>query len=129
GRDRGIVDQRMQFAMVEPLLDLLDRGQRLVGVGEVDLDVILRPHFPRAVLRERMARACDHAPAGGREAFDREMADAAARPRQEQSAARLVIVQGWHWASFAAPVLAPGPEDPCPGCGAARSALFCAERC
>src|SRR5205814_3571397 len=31
------------------------------------------------------------------EAFDREMADAAARPRQEQSAARLVIVRGWHW--------------------------------
>jgi hypothetical protein len=25
GRDRGVVDQRVQFAIVEPLLDLVDR--------------------------------------------------------------------------------------------------------
>jgi hypothetical protein len=41
GRDGGVVDQRMQLA-VEPPLDLVDRRVGVLGVREVDLDVILR---------------------------------------------------------------------------------------
>ena len=52
GRDRGVVDERVQFAVVEPLLDLVDRGERVGGIGEIDLDMILRSHLPRAVFRE-----------------------------------------------------------------------------
>ena len=33
GRDRGIVDQGMQFAVLEPLLDLGDRGERAGRIG------------------------------------------------------------------------------------------------
>src|SRR5262245_34509529 len=58
--------------------------------------MILRPHLPRAVLGERMARAGDDAPAGGGKALHRRMADAAARPGEEQRAARLVRVRARH---------------------------------
>ena len=53
GRDRGVVDQRVQLVAVEPALDLLDRFQRVGLVGEIDLDVVLGAGVPRAVLRER----------------------------------------------------------------------------
>ena len=35
--------------------DLVDRAQRIGGIGEVDLDVILRPRVPRALLGKRHA--------------------------------------------------------------------------
>ena len=92
GRDCGVVDQRMQLAIVQALLDLVDCRKRAIRIGEIDLDVVLRAHLPRAVLRKCMTRAGDDAPAGGREALDGEMADAAARPGQEQRTARLVVV-------------------------------------
>jgi hypothetical protein len=72
-------------------LDLGDRARGVGVVGEVDLDVILRSHLPRAVLRKRMARAGDDAPAGGREADHGGMADAAAGAGQQQRAARLLL--------------------------------------
>jgi hypothetical protein len=78
--------------MVEPLLDLSDRRNRVAGIREVDLDVILGPGFPRTILRERMARAGDHAPAGGGEALHGRVPDPAARTSQEQRPARLIIV-------------------------------------
>ena len=90
GRDRGVVDQRMQLAVVEPVLDLGDRRIGARGVGEIDLDVILRAHLPRAVFRKAVARAGDHAPAGGGEALHRRVADAAACAGEQQGAARLV---------------------------------------
>src|SRR5262249_20184682 len=65
-------------------------------IGEIDLDVILRSHLPRAILRERMARAGDDAPARGREALYRRVADAAACSGEEQRAARLVGLRARH---------------------------------
>ena len=55
GRDRGVVDQRMQLAAVEPRADFLDRARGVGVVGEVDLDVVLGPGVPRAFFRERDA--------------------------------------------------------------------------
>src|ERR1039458_2001692 len=90
GRDRRIVHQRVQLVALDPPPDLLD-GRKGVGfVRQIDLDVILGSGLPRAVLRERMARAGDHAPAGGREALDGGVADAAACSGEQQGAARLV---------------------------------------
>ena len=46
GRDRGVVDQRVQFAVDQPLLDLRDGALGVVGIGEIDLDVVLRAQPP-----------------------------------------------------------------------------------
>ncbi len=89
-RDRGVVDQRVQLAVGQPPLDFVDGVLGVVGIGEIDLDVILRAHLPRAILRKRMARAGDDAPAGGGEALHRGVADAAAGSGEQQRAARLV---------------------------------------
>src|SRR5882757_2993962 len=86
----------MQFAVVEPLLDLGDRRERAGGIGKVDLDVILRPHLPGAILGEWVARAGDDAPTGGRKSLHRGMTDAAARSRQQESASRLVRLRRHH---------------------------------
>src|SRR5205814_776160 len=91
------VDQRVQLA-VEPPLDLGDRRVGVVGVGEVDLDVILRAGLPRTVFRERMPRRREDAPPGSREALDGRMSDAAARAGQKQCPPRLVA--GWHLLVF-----------------------------
>ena len=47
GRDPGIVDQRVQ-PPAQPAADLLDRRDRVLGIGQVDLDVILRAAAPGA---------------------------------------------------------------------------------
>ena len=93
GRDRGVVDQRMQFA-VEPPLGFGDRGLGIFRIGKVDLDVVLRSRLPRTVFRKRMARAGDDAPAGGGKALHGGVADAAAGAGQKERAARLVAC--WH---------------------------------
>src|SRR5581483_5568928 len=90
GRDRGIVNQRVQLAGLESALDLGNRRERAVAVAEVDLDVILRSRFPRAVFWERMPRAGDHVPTGGGKTLHRGVADAAAGAGEEQGTARLV---------------------------------------
>src|SRR6202023_23737 len=72
------------------LLDVGDGGEGRVFVGEIDLDVVLGAHRPRAVFREGVARAGDDAPSGGGEALDGGMADAAARSGEQQGAAGLV---------------------------------------
>src|SRR5258708_27339444 len=56
GRYRRIVDQRVQFAVVEAIFDFGDRRVSAAGIRQVDLDVILRPHLPWAVFRKSMAR-------------------------------------------------------------------------
>src|SRR5450631_2863742 len=71
-------------------LDLVDRRERVLGIGEVDLDVVLGTRLPRAILREWMARTGDDAPAGRGETLHRRVADAAARPGEEQRAARQI---------------------------------------
>src|ERR1700694_1388744 len=86
----------MQLAVLEPLLDDGDCRQRVLRIGEVDLDVVFGARLPWAIFGERMARAGDYAPAGGREALDRGMADAAAGPGQQQGAAWVVVVGRRH---------------------------------
>ena len=83
----------MQLA-VQAVLDLVDCARGVVGIGEVDLDVILGSRFPRAVFRERMARAGDHAPTGGGKPLDGRMPDPTAGSGQQQGAARLVCEVG-----------------------------------
>jgi hypothetical protein len=90
GRDSGIVVQRMQLVTIEPALDLGDRLGGIAFVSEVDLDVILRSGLPRAILRERMTRAGDHAPPGGRESLDGGVAYASACSGQKQRSSRLI---------------------------------------
>src|SRR2546430_10958730 len=51
GRDRGIVDQRMQCAALQPLADVRDRAGGIGMVGEVDLDVVLGPGVDRKSTR------------------------------------------------------------------------------
>jgi hypothetical protein len=63
GEIAALLTSAMQFAVIEPLLDLGDGCERAAGIGQVDLDVILRPHFPRAVLRKRMASKMTRQPA------------------------------------------------------------------
>jgi hypothetical protein len=95
-RDCRIVDQRMQFA-VQPLLDLGNRQVGVGDIGEIDLNVILGSGFPRAVFREGVARAGDHAPSGGGETLDGGVADAAAGSGEKKRAARTVAQ--WHFNS------------------------------
>src|SRR5207302_8259236 len=96
GRDRRVVDEGMELTALEPVLDLGDRRKRVVRIGEIDLDMIFRPRFPRAFLRERMPRAGDHPPAGAGKPLDRRMTDAAAGAGQQQGAARMVGWRGRH---------------------------------
>src|SRR5581483_974659 len=96
GRDRRVVDQRVQLVALDAPPDLLDRGYRVLLVGEIDLDVVLRSRLPGTVFRERMARAGDHAPARGRKPLDGGVADAAAGSGQEQGTARLVGLAARH---------------------------------
>jgi len=86
----------VQLLVVEPPFDFCNRLVRVVFVGKIDLDVVLGPRFPRAVFRERMTRARNDAPAGGRKPFDRRVADAAACSGQKQRAAWLVRLRGRH---------------------------------
>ena len=76
----------------QPALGLGDRRVGVLGIGQIDLDVILRSRLPRAVFRERMPRAGDDAPAGGGKSLHRGVADAAAGSGEQQRAARLVGV-------------------------------------
>ena len=92
GRDRRIVDERMQLAMIEALLDFTDGFDRVSRISEIDLDVILRTRLPWAVLRKRVTRTGDHAPARGRETLDCGVPDPAACSGQEQSSPRLIVV-------------------------------------
>src|SRR2546430_14338754 len=79
----------MQSPVLEPLLDLRDRAKGSVRIGKIDLNVILGPHLPRAVLRKWVAGAGDDAPTGRRKSFYRGVADPAARSGEQKGAARL----------------------------------------
>ena len=50
----------------------------VVGVQQIELNVVFRPGWPRALVGKRMSGAGDHPPTGGGEALDGGMADAAA---------------------------------------------------
>ena len=55
----------MQLAALQPIANVRNRPRGVGVVGKVvDLDVILRPCAPSALLRERMPRTGDDAPAG-----------------------------------------------------------------
>jgi hypothetical protein len=53
-RDAGIVDQRLQSAAGQAVADFVDGPLGIGGIGQIDLDMILRSHFPRAVLGKGM---------------------------------------------------------------------------
>src|SRR5262249_28591820 len=80
----------MQFTALEPPPDLGNRAQRVVGIAEVDLDVILGPRVPRALFRKRMPRAGDDAPAGRGKADHGRVPDAAARTGEQQRPPRQI---------------------------------------
>src|SRR5690606_10443100 len=96
GRDRGIVDKRMKKTVCETAFDLGNGLLGVLGIGEIDLNGSLRPHFPWTVFRKGMARACDDAPAGGGKAFYRGVADAAAGSCQQKGAAGMIVVRLRH---------------------------------
>src|SRR5262245_32275274 len=56
-RDRSVVDQRVQPAALrlQPFLHHGDGSHRVVWIGEVDLDVVLWPSLPRAILGKALA--------------------------------------------------------------------------
>src|SRR5262245_10340566 len=64
GRDRGIVDERVEARALrlQALLDLGDRIPDRLRVTKIGLDVIFRTRIPGAVLRKGMARYRDRAP-------------------------------------------------------------------
>jgi hypothetical protein len=89
GRDRRVVDQRVQFAM-QPALGLGDRLFGVFRIGEIDLDVILRARLPRTILWKGMPRTGDDAPAGGGKTLHCGVANAATCSSEEERAARVV---------------------------------------
>jgi hypothetical protein len=58
-RNAGIVDQCVQPSTLrcQARLHFGDGAQGVASIGQIDLDVILRPHLPGAVLGEGVARA------------------------------------------------------------------------
>src|SRR5262249_15236030 len=86
-RDGGIVDERVQLAVGKPALDLGNGDGGVVRICEIDLDVVLGPGLPRALLREGVARAGDDPPACAGESLDGRVADAAACTGQQQGSA------------------------------------------
>src|SRR5947207_9711632 len=89
-RNRGVVDQRMQFTVFQPLPYFRNRARGVVVVGEVDLDVILGACAPRALFGEGMPRAGDDTPTGAGKPDRGGMADSAAGSSQKQRATRRV---------------------------------------
>lgn len=85
-RDRRVVDERMQPALLspEPLLHLDNGADDVVRVGEIDLDVVIGAGLPGTVMRKWVTRAGDHAPASRGEPLHRRVADAARRAGQDQ---------------------------------------------
>ena len=55
-RDRGVVDQRVQLVVLQPLADFRNRARGVGVVGEVDLDVILRARRPTGSLPGKACR-------------------------------------------------------------------------
>ena len=102
GRDRRVVDQRIEPAAAQAVADLLDAALHVVGLGEVDLHVVLVAARPRAEHAEGLARHGDHPPAAGAELLHRRMADAAARAGQHQGA-RVVEQGNIHGRKFTPP--------------------------
>jgi hypothetical protein len=91
-RDRRVVDERVQPAALrfQPLLHHGDGLHRVVWIGEIDLDVVIRPRLPRAILGKAVTRAGDHPPASRGEALHRGMPDAAGRAGQDQGLALFI---------------------------------------
>ena len=69
---------------VQPFAYDLNGVDRVGGVAEVELDVIVLAARPGAALIERLPGTGQHAPAFGGEFLDRGMADTAARAGEEE---------------------------------------------
>src|SRR4051812_38964560 len=86
----------MQEAAFQPALDLRDGGERVVRVGQVELDMVFRPGLPRTLLGKGVPRARDDAPAGAGEALDGGVTNPPARSGEEQGATRLIALRSGH---------------------------------
>ena len=102
-RNTGIVDESVETTIFEAVADFDDSGFRADRIGEVDLNVILGAHLPRAIFGEGMTGTGDDAPAGGGKALDGGMADSAACTRQQHSARRAIVFGLRHGSSFIIP--------------------------
>src|SRR5579859_4257441 len=76
-RDRRIVDQRVQ-AVAHDVAQAGHLRFHPSDIGQVELDMVLRPAFPRAARIEWMPRDGQHTPPGVAEGFHRGVADASA---------------------------------------------------
>ena len=91
GRDGGVVDQRVQRAVFQPLADFRNPPRGVGMIGKIDLDVILGPGSPWALLGKGMPRTGDDAPARAGKTDHRRMTDATAGAGQKQRAPRSVV--------------------------------------
>src|SRR5690606_29743380 len=66
----------------QPVTDFRHRDADILGIGQIDLDMIFGPGRPWAILRESLPGAGDDAPSFHGKTLHRRMADAAARPGQ-----------------------------------------------
>ena len=75
------------------------RAAGSVMIGEVDLDMVLGPHFPGTIFGKRLARTRDHPPAGRGETFDGGVSDTPRGTREDQRLAVFVgcLGQGFAW--------------------------------
>ncbi|MNN67683.1 hypothetical protein D3C81_1833290 [compost metagenome] len=76
----------MQLAAIgfQPAADFSNRFADVFLIGQIDLYVIFRTRWPRAVFGKILTRAGNDAPTRAREALDRGMANAATCPCQHQ---------------------------------------------
>src|SRR5271166_4699331 len=100
GRNRRVVDKSVELAGIQPLLDLDNGLMRSLRVREIDLNVVLRSHFPWAVFGEGVSRARDDAPASGGETLYSRVPDAAACSGEQEGAALLVGMRCRHAGGF-----------------------------
>jgi hypothetical protein len=102
GRDAGIVDQRVELAALggQSLLDLGDAAHRVLGVAEIDLDVISGARRPGAFVGKDLARAGQDAPARHGELHHGGVADATAGAGQQHDRALAGLglgkIEFWH---------------------------------
>jgi hypothetical protein len=61
------------------------------GIREIDLYVVVGTSRPGTIIVEALAGTGYDAPTGAREAFDRRMADTAARARQDKYLAWFIV--------------------------------------
>ena len=88
--DAGIVDERVEPGAVrlQPLADFLGGKAEILGIGQVDLNMVFRPHRPGTLVGKGLPGTGDHPPAFRGKPLDGGMADPAACTGQHKSVGR-----------------------------------------